>query len=86
MVPGEKGADLVQTMLQKDAYIIPKELRAEYKRQKIMFWRRKGLGPERILLNISHLVEDRVSTEDQSVLTELDVPALNFFLCQNDIL
>lgn len=86
IVPGQKGSDLVQSMLHQDAYIIPRDLRGEYKRKKVMFWRQEGLSPERILLNISHLVEDRISPTDQEKLTELDVPALNFFLCQNDIL
>lgn len=86
IVPGKKGSDLVQSMLHQDTYVIPKNLRAEYKRKKVIFWQQQGLAPERILLNISHLVEDKILPDDQEKLTELDVPALNFFLCQNDIL
>lgn len=86
IVPGQKGSDFVQSMLQKEAYDIPLNFRAEYKRKKVAFWRQKGLAPERILLNISHLVEDRISHDDQNIFSELDVPALNFFLCQNHIL
>lgn len=86
MVPGERGSEVVQNMLRDNAYEIPMNLRAEYKRKKISFWRQEGLEPERILLNISHLVEDKISLDDQHKFAELDVPALNFFLCQNHIL
>lgn len=73
-------------MLQADEYTIPSSFREEYTSKKVAFWRREGLGPERILLNLEKLVHGKISTDDQHKFAELDVPALNFFLCQNHIL
>jgi hypothetical protein len=86
MVPGEKGATITQELLKGKHFVIPNMFRAEYKSKKVAFWRQEGLPPERILLNIGHHIEDKISSEDRQKFVELDVTALNFFLCQTHIL
>lgn len=87
LFPKDKGSAVVYSILGKTKpYIIPPNSRADFKKKKVDFWRQKWLSPERILINVWSLIEDRISWDVKEEFDELDADALNFFLCQNHII
>ncbi len=86
MVSDEKSSQLLKELLVGSSYRIEKSLVPEYRKLKINYWFQENLPPERILIDLPEFLGRALSPLEQEKITQLDIPALNFFLCQTHIL
>lgn len=86
MVSDEKSSQLLKELLVGSSYRIEKSLIPEYRKLKIDYWFQENLPPERILIDLPEFLGRELSPLEQEKITQLDIPALNFFLCQTHIL
>jgi hypothetical protein len=84
IIPREKRDSLSDRYVPKGVYRIPSDIAMAYRKKTIDFWMQKDLPPERILIAITSLTGPYLTAEDNKKIAELDVEALNFFLCQSD--